>query len=40
MEPESSTPQALTAAGRRKLGEEKRNWARVAQAIARVLGGA
>ena len=31
---------ALTAAGRRKLGEEKRNWARVAQAIARVLGGA
>lgn len=30
---------ALTAAGRRKLGEERRNWARVAQAIARVLEG-
>ncbi len=31
---------ALTAAGRRKLGEEKRHWARVAQAIERVLGDA
>ena len=30
---------ALTAAGRRKLGAEKRQWARVAQAIARVLEG-
>jgi len=31
---------ALTAAGRKKLGEEKRNWARVTQAIARVLADA
>ena len=31
---------ALTAAGRKKLGEEKRNWARVTEAIARVLGSA
>ena len=30
---------ALTVAGRRKLGEEKRQWARVAQAITRVLAG-
>jgi len=30
---------ALTAAGRRKLGEEKRNWERVTRAIARVLEG-
>jgi len=30
---------ALTTAGRRKLGEEKRKWERVTQAIARVLQG-
>ena len=28
---------ALTAAGRRKLGEEMRNWTRVADGIARLL---
>ncbi len=31
---------ALTAAGRGKLGKEKRNWARVTEAESRVLEGA